>query len=286
MGKKREQSDTVINRRECLNLLAKGVAVGTGLFFSIPGVPSDLFNSDLNAAVLEWRNKKPTMGYRRLGKTNIMISEISFGCAINYGCNSVGSELTDSVRELYDRAVEAGINFFDTTANHTSGYTKEECFQHFRPVRDRVYLSTKVDDFEPKAVRTSIEKSLARMKTDYIDIVFLHNMMNRGGWRKGVEALEEIREMIHEGKVRFAGVSDHSYGNLMKIGDHKDIVDAILLKYSVKRRAKAETVIARAKSYDIGILAMKVFEGANERLQCRWQRYVLFLIIDTYLPRW
>ena len=204
------------------------------------------------------------MNYRRLGKTNIMVSEISFGCALNYGCNPLGKKLSNTMRNLYANAVELGINFFGTSINSDLQYTDEECFQYFKPMRDKVYLSTKVNDFEPEAARVSIERSLRRMKTDYIDVVFLHLMYRRGGWVKGVPALEEIRKMIEEGKVRFAGVADHSYINLMKIYKYTNLVDVILLKYNIKKTLRAETVISEANSLDIGTIAIKVFEGAHK----------------------
>ncbi len=203
------------------------------------------------------------MNYRRLGKTNIMVSEISFGCALNYGCNPLGNKLNNTIRNLYAKALELGINFFDTSINSDKQYAEEECFQYFKPVRDKVYLSTKVNDFEPAATRASIERSLRRMKTDYIDVVFVHEMGARGGWDKGVPALEEIRKMIVEGKVRFAGVSDHTYSNLIQIGNYAHLVDVILLKYNIKEIYRAEAVISEANSLDIGTFAIKVFGGAR-----------------------
>jgi aryl-alcohol dehydrogenase-like predicted oxidoreductase len=217
-----------------------------------------------HAAVSEDSERRDSMNYRRLGKTNIMVSEISFGCALNYGCNLIGTQLNDIVQNLYAKALELGINVFDTSINSDRQYLDEESFRYFKPVRDKVYLATKVNDFDPKATRASIEKSLSRMKTDYIDIVFLHNMWRRGGWDKAVPALEEMRKIIDEGKVRFTGVSDHSYINLMKVGKYAHLVDVILLKYSIKKITRAEAVISEADSLDIGTIAIKVFEGAYE----------------------
>ena len=224
------------------------------------GIPQTISH----AAVSEYGEKRQSMNYRRLGKTNIMISEISFGGAINYGWNPVGDKLDHTVRNLYAKSLELGINFFDTSINSDRQYTEEECFQYFKPARDKVYLATKVNDFEPVATRTSIERSLKRMETDYIDVVFIHNMWRHGGWDKAVPALEEIRKMIEEGKVRFAGVADHSYINLMKVGKYTHLVDVILLKYSIKKTTRAEAVISEANSLDIGTIAIKVFEGAYE----------------------
>ena len=236
----------------------------TGAATAVPLYSLRPFGACSHAAVSEWRDRSPSMNYRRLGKTNIMISEISFGCALNYGCNPLGKKLNNTLRTLFAKALELGINFYDTSINSDRQYTDEECFQYFKPMRDKVFLATKVNDFKPIATRASIERSLRRMKTDYIDVVFLHNMYKQGGWDKGVPALEEIRKMIEEGKVRFAGVSDHSYVNLMQVGKYADLVEVVLLKYSIKKTLRAEAVISEANSFDIGTIAIKVFEGAGK----------------------
>ncbi len=263
-----------ISRRTFIRRVVDAAAMATGVAFAAPLSSLCIPVTRSHAAVSEWRNRGMSMNYRRLGKTNIMVSEISFGCALNYGCNPLGNKLNNTMRNLYAKALELGINFFDTSINSDKQYAEEECFQYFKPVRDKVYLSTKVNDFEPVATRASIERSLRRMKTDYIDVVFLHEMGARGGWDKGVPALEEIRKMIEEGKVRFAGVSDHSYGNLIQIGNYAHLVDVIILIYNVKNINRAEAVISEANSLDIGTVAIKVFGGAHKcgtDIATKWQ---------------
>ena len=263
MSQKKGMACVKMSRRTFIRHVVHAAAMATGVAFAAPFSPSRILGTHSHAAVSEWRSKGMSMNYRRLGKTNIMVSEISFGCALNYGCNPLGRKLNNTMRNVYTKALELGINFFDTSINSDKQYTDEECFQYFKPVRDKVYLSTKVNDFEPASTRASIERSLSRMKTDYIDVVFLHEMGARGGWDKGVPALEEIRKMIEEGKVRFAGVSDHSYSNLIQIGNYAHLVDVILLIYNIKSIHRAEAVISEANSLDIGTFAIKVFGGAR-----------------------
>jgi aryl-alcohol dehydrogenase-like predicted oxidoreductase len=263
MSRKNGMACVKMSRRTFIRHVIDATAMATGVAFAAPLSPSRIPGTRSHAAVPERRNRGSSMTYRRLGKTNIMVSEISFGCALNYGCNPLGRKLNNAMRNLYAKALELGINFFDTSINSDKQYTGEECFQYFKPVRDKVYLSTKVNDFEPASTRASIETSLSRMKTDYIDVVFLHQMGARGGWDKGVPALEEIRKMVGEGKVRFAGVSDHSYSNLIQIGNYAHLVDVILLIYNIKNIRRAEAVISEANSLDIGTFAIKVFGGAQ-----------------------
>lgn len=251
-----------MSRRIFIRHVIDAIAVATAAVFASPFSSSLIPGTRSHAAVSERRNRGMSMNYRRLGKTNIMVSKISLGCALNYGCNPLGTKLNNTMRNLYAKALEHGINFFDTSINSDKQYSEEESFQYFRPVRDKVYLSTKVNDFEPASTRASIERSLSRMKTDYIDVVFLHEMGARGGWDNGIPALEEIRKMIEEGKVRFAGVSDHSYSNLIQIGNYAHLVDVILLIYNINNIRRAEAVISEATSHDIGTFAIKVFGGA------------------------
>jgi len=253
-----------MSRRVFFRKVVKVAAAITGLCLVRSLSSFCLLRGISHAEISEIKPGSASMKYRRLGKTNIMISEISFGCALNYGGNPLGRKLNSTIRNLYAKALDMGINFFDTSTNEDKQYVEEECFRYFLPVRDRVYLATKVNDFEPKKTRESIEQSLRRMNTNYIDVVFIHNMGERGGWQKGVPALEEIRKMIEEGKIRFAGVSDHSYGNLIQIGNYAHLVDVIALIYNFDNVYKAEAVISEARSQDIGALAIKVFGGGYE----------------------
>jgi aryl-alcohol dehydrogenase-like predicted oxidoreductase len=251
-----------INRRTFFRKVGEVAATIAGLGFVRSFPSSCLSGRNAHAKMSEVKTGRTSMNYRRLGKTNILISEISFGGALNYGGAPLGRKLNTTIRNLYAKALELGINFFDTSTNEDEQYVEEETFRYFLPKRDRVYLATKVNDFEPKGMRASIEKSLRRMKTDYIDVVFLHTMDERGGWKKGVPALEEMRKMIGEGKIRFAGVSDHSYGDLIQIGNSAHLVDVIALIYNFDHVYKAEAVISEANSLNIGTLAIKVFGGA------------------------
>lgn len=253
-----------MTRRGFIRKIVNAAAMVTGVSFAAPLSSLRFPGTRAHAAVTEQGKKDMTMKYRTLGKTGIQVSEISFGCALNYGCNPLGNKFNKEIRNLYAKAFELGINLFDTSINADKQYVEEESFHYFKPVRDKVVLCSKVNDFEPAAARASIERTLRRMKTDYIDVVFAHQMNIRGGWDKGVPALEEIRKMIGEGKIRYSGVSDHSYSNLMKLTDYAELVDVILLIYNIKNTYKAEAVISEAKSLDVGTIAIKVLGGGYE----------------------
>ncbi|HZG85951.1 aldo/keto reductase [Paenibacillus sp.] len=153
------------------------------------------------------------MKYRKLGKTGLMVSILS------YGASSLGSVFRDtdereSVRTVHE-AVDLGINLIDVSPYY--GLTKAETVlgKALKDIpRDRYYLSTKagrygVDrfDFSKARIMASVEESLARLHVDYIDILYLHDIEfvpERIILEEALPALETLKE---QGKIRFSGIS-------------------------------------------------------------------------------
>jgi aryl-alcohol dehydrogenase-like predicted oxidoreductase len=160
------------------------------------------------------------MKYRALGRTGLDVSEIGFG-AWGIGGRTVGTTSygdTDDRTSLaaLDRALDRGINFFDTSSAYGNGHSEALIGQAFASKRDRAVIATKAGydawdkppDFSPTAVVASAEASLRRLRTDYIDLFQLHN--------PPLEALRtpELREALaglqKAGKIRAWGVSAKS----------------------------------------------------------------------------
>ena len=122
------------------------------------------------------------MEYRSLGRTGVQVSKLCLGC-LNFGA-ATGPE--DSQR-MIDRALDAGINFFDTANSYGRGTSEETVGEALRRngQRDRVVLATKVhsvmDDDDPnmrgsqrRHIVQQCDESLRRLQTDYIDLYQLH----------------------------------------------------------------------------------------------------------------
>ena len=156
------------------------------------------------------------MKYRKLGKSNLAVSEIGFG---TWGIGGISYGPTDddeSVRAL-QCAFDKGINFYDTSNSY--GRSEELIGKALKHVRDEVFIATKVgclphtgrvmpQDFSIGHIKQSIEDSLRRLKTDYIDLYQLHSpstdiLCND----EVIGALEDLRK---EGKVRAIGASVRS----------------------------------------------------------------------------
>ena len=125
------------------------------------------------------------MEYRSLGRTGVQVSALCLGC-MNWGDPNSGTSEEDSIRIMH-RAMDAGINFFDTADVYSRGIsetiTGNALAQDGR--RDRVFLATKVynkmDDTDPNAwgshryhIIKACEDSLRRLGTDHIDLYQMH----------------------------------------------------------------------------------------------------------------
>ncbi|SVD15978.1 uncharacterized protein METZ01_LOCUS368832, partial [marine metagenome] len=121
-------------------------------------------------------NKGPNevQSYRRLGRTDLQISDISFGSA----ALRPGQE--DVVRHALDR----GINYFDSAYGYTRGAAEQVLGNVFQGMRDKVVLVSKVEgkaDWSKQQMMSHLDESLNRLKTDYVDVYMAHavNDINR-----------------------------------------------------------------------------------------------------------
>lgn len=156
--------------------------------------------------------------------------------------------------ELVRAAVEAGINFFDTAPNYALGRSERILGKALGPVRDKVVINTKFGhhandrhDFSVEAVESSVDGSLGRLRTDYVDSVLLHNpgidiLAGRSGHYTALQALKD------RGKIRGFGVSIDKEDELLTVLNQPHPIDVIELLYNVfsqETRAHLNTIEAR-----------------------------------------
>jgi 1-deoxyxylulose-5-phosphate synthase len=159
------------------------------------------------------------MQYAKLGSTGLDVSRICLGC-MSYGVPDRGAHpwsLDEGrARPFIKRALESGINFFDT-ANVYSDGTSEEivgCALRDFADRDEIVLATKVhgrmrpgpngNGLSRKAIMTEIDQSLGRLGTDYVDLYQIHR------WDPATpieETLEALHDVVKAGKARYIGAS-------------------------------------------------------------------------------
>jgi aryl-alcohol dehydrogenase-like predicted oxidoreductase len=167
------------------------------------------------------------MKYRRLGRSSIEISEIGFGAwGIGGRTDSVASYgKTDDAVSLaaLRRALDVGITFYDTSCVYGLGHSEELIGEAFRTDRSRVVIATKagyVDggrrtSFAPEDIRQTFDESLRRLKTDYVDVLMLHDpkpeVLGRG------DAVDTLEKIVRQGKARAWGVSARSPADAVTI---------------------------------------------------------------------
>lgn len=157
------------------------------------------------------------MKYLQLGNTDLNISRICLGC-MTYGEPSRGNHAwtlpEESSRPLIKQALDAGINFFDTSNNYSDGSSEEIVGRALRDYarRDEVVIATKVYNAmsnlerglsRPKIMQ-SIDDSLRRLGTDYVDLLQIH----RWDYETPIEeTLEALHDVVKAGKARYIGAS-------------------------------------------------------------------------------
>lgn len=244
----------MIDRREFLR-------IGTGAAIGLAGFPAAA-----NSAEPAIRR------YVRLGRTELRISDISFGSA------------SSSDPALVRHALARGINYFDTAESYRWGSSEEAIGEALRGKRDKVFLAskTKADAGDRREdIMKALEGSLKRLRTDYLDVYFNHSV-NDVDRMENPEWFEFTELAKRQGKIRFRGMSGHG-SHLVDCLDYAldhDLVDVILVAYNFSQdpsfmdrlrhtfhwssiQLDLPRVLEKAKQKDVGVVAMKTLMGAK-----------------------
>jgi 1-deoxyxylulose-5-phosphate synthase len=157
------------------------------------------------------------MKYLKLGNTDLNVSRICLGC-MTYGEPDRGNHAwtlpEESSRPLLKQALDAGINFFDTANSYSDGSSEEIVGRALRDYarRDEVVLATKVyfpmsnleSGLSRAKIMQSIDDSLQRLGTDYVDLLQIHRWDYETPLEETMEALHEV---VKAGKARYIGAS-------------------------------------------------------------------------------
>lgn len=224
------------------------------------------------------------MEYNRLGMTGVQVSDICLGTM------TFGNEADeDASRALMAEAFDRGINFFDSAHNYNKGLTEEIVGRWIGPHRDEIILTSKVffpsdgcrndQGLSRRNLLASVDKSLRRLQTDRIDLLYLHH------WDEHVsleESLRALNTLIEQGKVVYAGLSNFAAWQMMKAVDTAQMrnvapISCIQPMYSlVKRQAEVEILPMAAherlavvpyNALGAGLLTGKYLKGGTGRLK-------------------
>lgn len=240
------------------------------------------------------------MQMRRLGATGTMVSELCLGC-MTFG-NEANEEQS---KAIIQRFVEAGGNFLDTADVYSRGISEEITGRAIHGMRDELVLATKVRfpmgdkpndvGLSRKHIIQGCEASLRRLNTDYIDLYQAHC------WDAATpleETLSAFSDLVHQGKVRYIGVSNFTAWQIMKAlhvsRTHGfERIVSLQPQYSLVERHLDYEILPLCREENIGVLPWSPLGGgflsgkykrgeqppqgtriaqAAERLEEHWQR--------------
>jgi 1-deoxyxylulose-5-phosphate synthase len=224
--------------------------------------------------------------YVNLGSTGLKVSRLCLGC-MSYGVPQRGTHPwtldEEQSRPFFRRAIEMGINFFDTANSYSDGTSEEILGRTLRDLvkRDDVVIATKVyhqmrkepngRGLSRKAIMTEIDASLRRLRTDYIDLYQIH----RWDYDTPIEeTLEALHDVVKAGKARYLGASSmhawqfckalyvaqtHGWTRFVSMQDH----------YNLLYREEEREMLGLCQAEGIGVLPWSPL--ARGRLARAWE---------------
>lgn len=197
------------------------------------------------------------MNYALLGSTGLRISRVSMGCM------SLTFSHASETESIIHEALALGINFFDTADLYEKGMNETMVGRAIKHHRSSVILATKVGnqwradgsgwDWNPSKIHiiASIEDSLRRLQTDYIDLYQLH-----GGTLEDPidDAIDAFETLVRSGKIRHYGISSIR-PNVIRAYAERSRISSVMTQYSLLDRRPEEAILPFLHGKHIGVLA-------------------------------
>ncbi len=214
------------------------------------------------------------MKKRRLGRTNLQVSQVGFGGT--WISEVPTEEATRVVRHAYD----SGINYFDTA--RWDGNSEEKIGEALQGNRDQCVIATKTGSRTKRESMDDFKVSLKNLKTDHLDIIQLHGIDDEKTLSKAMGAdgsLQTCKEARREGIVDFVGITGHKPRVLAKAVATGEF-DTVLVPLNVVTRQAIEELLPVATAQDVGVVAMKPFFAKTSNLITCLYKPSLSLVSD------
>lgn len=213
------------------------------------------------------------MRYRLLGKSGLRVSELCLG-TMTFGEEWGWGSSKEESRKVFDAFLEAGGNFLDTANFYTNGTSESLLGEFTKGQRERVVLATKYTLGTPsndpnaagnqrKNMMQAVEASLKRLRTDYIDLYWLHV------WDQLTPIEEVMRafdDLVRQGKILYAGVSDMPAWLVAKANTLAEFrgwtpLIALQIEYSLIERTPERELLPMAQNLGLTVTAWSPLAG-------------------------
>jgi predicted aldo/keto reductase-like oxidoreductase len=186
----------------------------------------------------------------RLGRTDMVVNRLGFGAL---PLQRAG--LDEAVRILH-KAVDGGVNFFDTARMYSDSETKLGAA--LSGMRQRVIIATKTTAKDPAGIEADLAKSLAELRTDYLDIYQVHNAKSLPSPDDGrYELLERLKR---DGVIRAIGLTTHSLDIAIQ-AVQSGLYETVQFPFSLLASEGELALVKACETADVGFIAMKALAG-------------------------
>jgi aryl-alcohol dehydrogenase-like predicted oxidoreductase len=213
------------------------------------------------------------MRYKLLGKSGLRVSELCLG-TMTFGEDWGWGSSREESRKIFDAFLETGGNFIDTANLYTNGTSEAYLGEFMQGQRERIVLATKYTNSAPvndpnaggnqrKNMMQSIEGSLKRLKTDYIDLYWLHIW---DAMTPVEEVMRAFDDLVRQGKVLYVGVSDApawwvaQANTLAQLHGWTPFV-GLQIEYSLIERSPERELLPMAQAFGLTVTAWSPLAG-------------------------
>ncbi|MEZ0312571.1 MAG: aldo/keto reductase [Myxococcota bacterium] len=211
--------------------------------------------------------------YRLLGRSGLRVSPLGLG-AMTFGTDWGWGADDGETRRMFDMYVDRGGNFIDTANAYTNGSSERLVGELTRDKRERLVIATKyslsVEQGNPnaggnhrKSMMRSVEQSLKRLQTDYIDLFYLHVWDGR---TPADEVMRAFDDLVRAGKVLHVGISDTPAWRVAQMQTMAELrgwapLVALQIEYSLIQRSVEADLMPMAKELGLGVIPWSPLAG-------------------------
>ena len=216
------------------------------------------------------------MKYRILGRTGVSVSEIGFGAwALGGGWGPQPEEESEAALHA---ALALRVNFIDTAAAYGKGRSEQIIGRVLRQRQEKIFVATKtpptpgpwppspycrVEDRYPESyLRENIDERRQMLGVECIDLLQLHTWTR--AWNKNPRALDTLKELQSEGKIKYLGIStpEHDQNSVIDLM-RRGYLDAVQVIYNIFEQEPVAELLPAAQEYNVGVIVRVAFDEGS-----------------------